>query len=115
MRSKVRQYSSSEDLVEDESQINEVRREKLRDNVLIRFDCSLKLLHGLIPPCDLDFFFVLVGFKLLPVPLHNEGGGSPHTFIEHAKRLLVDQDDVVTNGESLSEEVVMDEVSICGM
>lgn len=95
--------------------MDEAYTPELRDNVLIRFYCSLELLHGLIPPCDLDLFFMLVGFKLLSVLLRNEGDRGPHAFIEHAKRLLIDQDNIVTNGESLDEEVVVDQVPIRGV
>jgi len=86
---------------------------KLRVDVLIRLDCSLELLHGLIPPCDFDLFFMLICFKLISVLLSNEGDTRPHAFVEHAMRFLVNQDNVVTNGEPLGEEVVVNEVPIC--
>ena len=88
--------------------MNEADGPELRGNVLIRFDCSLELLHGLIPPCDFDLFFVLIGFKLLSVLLGNEGSMGPHAFVEHVKGLLINQDDVVTSGKPLGEEVVVD-------
>jgi len=88
---------------------------ELRINVLIRLDCSLELLHGLVPPCDFDPFFVLICFKLVSVLLGNEGDASPHAFVEHAKRFLINQDDVMANDEPLGKEVVVDEVPICGV
>lgn len=95
--------------------MGKVCRSELRKDVLIRLYCRLELLHGFIPPCDLNFFLVLVGFNLLPVHFRNEGGRSPHAFIKHAKWPFIYQDGVMTNSESLSEEVVVDEVPIPGV